>query len=277
MTAGVDAAVALDIPLPPAFWLPEGDAFRATVAGRGPWSMGHLHGGPPAALLARALELDAATSAVPLRAARITVAFHRPVAIDVFRVSVEPVREGKKVRIARAYLTDLAGRAVATAEALFVRRADVGVAATVHPTPRAPEACDPWQFPFFTSSAVGYHTAMETRLLAGTFGTGKMALWMRMRVPVVPGEAPSGLQRVVCAADSGNGVSVGVDLAEYTFLNPDLTVSLAREPQGEWVALDATTHFGADGIALAESALLDVAGFVGRGLQTLVVERRASS
>jgi hypothetical protein len=191
-------------------------------------------------------------------------------------VSVEPVREGKKVRIARAYLTDLAGRVVATAEALFVRRAEVGVAATVHPAPRAPETCDPWDFPFFTS-AVGYHTAMETRLLGGIFGTGKMALWMRMRVPVVPGEAPSGLQRVVCAADSGNGVSVGVDVAKYTFLNPDLTVSLARELQGDWVALDASTHFGADGIALAESALLDVAGFVGRGLQTLVVERRATS
>ena len=271
MSERVDAASASA--LPASFWVPEGDAFRATAAGRGPWSMDHLHGGPPAALLARALELDAATSAVPLRAARITVAFHRPVAIDVFRVSVKPVREGKKVRIARAYLTDLAGRAVATAEALFVRRADVGVSATAHDAPRAPEECAPWEFPFFSSS-VGYHTAMETRLLSGTFGTGKMALWMRMRVPVVPGESPSSLQRVVCAADSGNGVSVGVDVAHYTFLNPDLTVHLARELQGEWVALDATTHFGADGIGLAESALLDGAGFVGRGLQTLVVERR---
>lgn len=260
-------------PLPPAFWLPEGNAFRATEATRGPWSMDHQHGGPPAALLARALELDAATSAVPLRAARITVAIHRPVAIDLFRVSVEPVREGKKVRIARAYLTDATGRAVATAEALFVRRADVGVAATVHVAPRAPEECAPWQFPFFSSS-VGYHTAMETRLLGGTFGVGKMALWMRMRVPVVPGESATSLQRVVCAADSGNGASVGLDVAKYTFLNPDLTVHLARELQGEWVALDATTRFGADGIGLAESALLDSAGFVGRGLQTLVVERR---
>jgi len=259
--------------LPPAFWLPEGPAFRATEATRGPWSAEHQHGGPPSALLARALELDAAASAVPLRAARITVAFHRPIAIDLFRVSVEPVREGKKVRISRAYLTDAAGRAVATAEALFVRRADIGVAATADAPPRAPAECAPWQFPFF-SSAVGYHTAMETRLLSGTFGVGKMALWMRMRVPVVPGELPSSLQRVVCAADSGNGVSVGLDVAEYTFINPDLTVHLARELQGEWVALDATTRFGADGIALAESALLDTGGFVGRGLQSLVVERR---
>jgi hypothetical protein len=95
--APAGSAVTTQPPLPPAFWLPEGNAFRATEATRGPWSMDHQHGGPPAALLARALELDAATSAVPLRAARITVAIHRPVAIDLFRVSVEPVREGKKV------------------------------------------------------------------------------------------------------------------------------------------------------------------------------------
>jgi acyl-coenzyme A thioesterase PaaI-like protein len=262
--------------LPPAFWIPEGDAFRATEATRGPWSMQHQHGGPPAALLARALELDAktASSAVPVRAARMTVAFHRPVAIELFRVTVETVREGKKVRVARASLVDTSGRTVASAEALFVRTADVGVAATPDTTPpRPPEACAPYVFPFF-ASPVGYHTAMETRLLSGTFGSGKMGLWFRMRVPVVPGETPSALQRVVCAADSGNGASVGLDVAKYTFLNPDLTVALARELQGEWMALDATTRFGADGIGLAESALLDREGFLGRGLQTLVVERR---
>ncbi len=256
------------------FWVPEANAFRATEATRGPWSMDHQHGGPPSALLARALELDARTASVPLRAARMTVAFHRPIAIDLHRVTVEPVREGKKVRVARAYLTDATGRAVATAEALFVRTADVGVAASVDAAPpRPPDACAPYEFPFFGAS-VGYHTAMEARLLGGTFGSGKMALWLRMRVPVVPGETPSALQRVVCAADSGNGTSVGLDLAQYTFINPDLTVVLARELQGEWVGLDATTRFGADGIGLAESALLDAGGFVGRGLQTLVLERR---
>lgn len=260
--------------LPEAFYLPEGDRFRATDATRGPWSEEHQHGGPASALLARALELDAKGSSLPLRPVRIGVAFHRPIALDVFRVTVEPVREGKKVRVSRAYLTDANGRAVATAEALFMRRADVGVPATPGTAPRTPDLCAAYVFPFFRSS-VGYHTAMETRLLGGSFGTGHMALWMRMRVPVVPGETPSPLQRVVCAADSGNGASVALDTADYTFLNPDLTVSLARELTGEWVGLDATTRFGADGIGLAESTLLDVEGYVGRGLQSLIVERRS--
>lgn len=264
----------LSADLPQSFWVPEGDTFRATVATRGPWSPDHQHGGPPSALLARALELDAARAGFPMRAVRITVAFHRPIAIDVFRVSVEPVREGKKVRIARAYLTDANGRAVATAEALFMRRLDVGVAATpADAPPLSPDICKPYVFSFFADQ-IGYHTAMETRVLGGAFGTGKMGLWMRVRVPVVAGETPSALQRVVIAADSGNGVSVALDLSKYTFINPDLTVVLTRELRGEWVGIDATTRFADDGIGLAKSELLDVSGPVGHGMQTLIVEKR---
>ncbi len=259
--------------LPPAFFIPEGTGFRATAATRGPWSMDHQHGGPPSALLARALELDAARAPTALRAARITVAFHRPIAIDRFDITVEPVREGKKVRIARAYLNDSSGRVVATAEALFVRRADIGVPRSLDVAPPAPDACEPHVFSFFAAD-VGYHTAMEGRLISGAFGSGKMAMWLRMRVAVVPGETPSPLQRVVAAADSGNGVSVGLDLAKYTFVNPDLTVYLARELEGEWVGLDAETRFGADGIGLATTTLLDTSGAVGRGLQSLVLEPR---
>jgi hypothetical protein len=40
------------------------------------------------------------------------------------------------------------------------------------------------------------------------------------------------------------------------------------------VCLDATTHYGADGIAMAESALYDTRGRIGRAVQALLVERR---
>jgi hypothetical protein len=41
--------------LPP-FFVPDGEAFVATESTRGPWSRQHQHGGPPAALLGRAME-----------------------------------------------------------------------------------------------------------------------------------------------------------------------------------------------------------------------------
>ena len=73
---------------------------------------------------------------------------------------------------------------------------------------------------------------------------------------------------------SFNGVSVWLDLAEYTFANADLTVHLHALPAGEWVCLDATTITGRDGIGMAESLLFDERGAIGRAVQTLLLERR---
>lgn len=253
------------------FFVPEGDRFRATENTRGPWSKGHQHGGPPAALLARAIERHVDREAV--RVARMSVVFHRPLAIDVLRTAVETTREGKKVRTVRAQLFDADDRLVASADATLIRTASIDVETTPATNDRLPAACPPYTFTFFTETA-GYHTAMECRLLHGRFGEGKMGLWMRMRVPLVPGETPSPLERTMIAADSGNGVSVALDLARYTFVNPDVTVALSREAEGEWIGVDARTSFGADGIGLADTRLLDAAGTIGRGIQTLIVEAR---
>ncbi len=57
-------------------------------------------------------------------------------------------------------------------------------------------------------------------------------------------------------------------------MNPDLTIYLFRPPEGEWVCLDATTTLRADGIGLAEAALYDERGPIGRSLQSLLVEGR---
>lgn len=253
------------------FFVREGDSFRATEHTRGPWSRDHQHGGPPAALLARAIERHVEGRAV--RVARMSVVFHRPLGIDVFRASVEATREGKKVRALRAQLFDADERVVATADATLIRTAAIDVETTPATNDRLPEACPPYTFDFF-SNAVGYHTAMECRVLHGRFGEGKMGLWMRMRLPLVPGEAPSPLERTMIAADSGNGVSVALDLARYTFVNPDVTVALSREAEGDWIGLDARTSIGPDGIGLADTRLLDSAGTIGRGIQTLIVEPR---
>jgi hypothetical protein len=251
------------------FFVGEGDRFRATEHTRGPWSEEHQHGGPSAALLARAIERHVGVDAI--RVARMSVVFHRPLLIDLFRITTETTREGKKVRTVRAQLFDAQDRLVATADATLIRTAPIDVETTPATNDRLPEACPPYTFTFF-NHLVGYHTAMECRLLHGRFGEGKMGLWMRMRFPLLDGETPSPLQRTMIAADSGNGVSVTLDLAKYTFVNPDVTVALSRQADGEWIGLDARTSFGPDGIGLADTRLLDAAGTIGRGIQTLIVE-----
>ncbi len=80
--------------------------------------------------------------------------------------------------------------------------------------------------------------------------------------------------RAVVAADFCNGVSAVLDFQNWTFINADLTVSLARQPIGEWILLDGESWIGPDGAGLAAARLADVSGYFGRAVQSLVIERR---
>ena len=47
-----------------------------------------------------------------------------------------------------------------------------------------------------------------------------------------------------------------------------------REPDGEWIGLDAVSTAAAEGIGLAQSGLYDGRGLFGRAAQVLFVEKR---
>ena len=78
-----------------AFYVRDGDGFIASPYTRGPWSDKHQHGGPPAALLARA---TAAFSGADFFLARLTVEFLRPVPVGRVALACELVRDGSKVQ-----------------------------------------------------------------------------------------------------------------------------------------------------------------------------------
>jgi hypothetical protein len=80
--------------------------------------------------------------------------------------------------------------------------------------------------------------------------------------------------RAAAMADFGNGVSAVLPWDTHRFINPDLTLTLLRQPAGEWLCLDAVTYPGPDGIGLAESAVSDRDGLVGRATQSLLLESR---
>ena len=244
-----------------------------TELARGPWSPDAQHGGAPAALLARALE--EADPGPANFVARLTVELLRPVPLAPLTVRTETLRPGRKVQWLTASL-EADGQEVARATALRLR-VDQALALPVpEPAPlslRPPAESRPYaiQFP---GTNVGFWTAMELRIADGSFAeVGAAAIWFRLAVPLVAGESPTPLQRVAAAADFGNGVSTALERGRYLFINPDLTISLHRAPVGEWVALEARTFAEADGIGLAESALHDERGRIGRAAQCLLVDR----
>jgi Thioesterase-like superfamily len=139
--------------------------------------------------------------------------------------------------------------------------------------PPGPEGAADLEF-FATGARAGWHTAMEIRFARGAFlDPGPATVWMRPRVELVEGEPISPLQRVLLAADGGNGVSAPLDWERFIFINTDLTVHLLRPPAGEWVCLDSVTHV--DGLGMTDTALWDERGRIGRAAQTLLVRARA--
>jgi acyl-CoA thioesterase len=55
--------------------------------------------------------------------------------------------------------------------------------------------------------------------------------------------------------------------------NTDLTVYLHRQPESEWIWLDATTDVDRRGVGVAHSRLYDERGPIGRSLQGLFIDR----
>jgi hypothetical protein len=258
--------------VPDAFYLPLGDGrYLSTEHTGGPWDPQFQHGGPPSALLARAIEAE--SPSWPATLARVSVDILGPVPVTELTVRSRVLRPGRSVDLVEAEL--VAGdRAVVRAQGWRVRTAELSLpayAAAPAEVPEFPDAettlPDGWRG--------GYMRAIEWRFAGGVWsGAGPATVWGRMRYPLVPDEEPTGLQRVLAVADSGSGVSSVLPFEGWLFINPELTVHVAAPPQGEWICLDAQTTVDRTGFGLATSRLFDRERLVARGAQSLLVGPR---
>lgn len=255
----------------------DGDHWLPTELSRGPWDPGALHGGAVAPLLAR--ELERLEAPVPMRLARLTVELLKPVPLEPLTVTSEVLRDGAKVGLLEATLARADDATIlARARALRIRTAEVAFG---DPRDELVPAFPEEDTDLADRSPVGdaltafHNTAVRHRFATGVFGeVGPAFDWIRLAVPVVPGEEPTPWQRVAAAADFGNGVSSLEPFDGATlFINPDLTIHLWREPVGEWVGLDSVSYASATGIGASDSALWDCSGRIGRTNQSLLLDR----
>jgi acyl-coenzyme A thioesterase PaaI-like protein len=249
------------------------DRFAPTELTRGPWDAGAQHGGPPSALAGYIAE-HRPGARTDMHVTRCTSEIVRPVPIAPLNVATRVVHSGRSVEVIEVVLTPDDDRPVLRATVLRIRvdtdAAEPHVVSPVVPGPDGVSA-DAFPFPF----EVGYHTAMESRFVAGSFSDrGPATCWMRMRVPLIEGEPITPLSRTLIAADSGNGISNVLDLRQHLFINPDLSVHLHRYPDGEWVCLESNTTIGDGGTGMADTALHDERGRIGRAAQSLFVAPR---
>ena len=243
-----------------------------TDLARGPWDYDACHGGPPTAMLVRALE-----RAVPSqRLARISVELGRPVPMAGFRIETTVVRAGRASAQTRAVLVDGAGKERVSAVGMHV-------APVEHPLFEGsldnsgvalPALADtaPGDFPMrrLTQRWVGFRSSVEVRYPPARPAGGPSTVYMRT-VPPLADEEPSPFQRVAPLADCGNAFSRHTDPEVVQFINTDLVIALHRDPVGEWLGSRSASQWQPGGVGLADALLFDGSGPVGRALQTLLL------
>ena len=253
-----------------ALYTRKGNEFEPTELTRGPWDPNAQHGGPPAALMAG--ELERMGDDRPF--SRIAVHLLKPVPLTPLTLETEVVRDG---RIARRVRADLKadGATVCFAYGLQIQSGNGGVPQIGFEgrIEAGPETGEPP--PNFTGYSMFPGDGIDVSFVKGhLMEPGPATAWFRLRHPVVEGEPISQLQRTMAAADFGNGISSAVRWDQFTFINPELTVFLLREPEGEWIGNDAETAIDPGGIGLADGTLHDERGPFGRALQSLYVAAR---
>lgn len=253
-----------------------------TEHARGPWDPRALHGGAPAALIARAFARMEPGAELPI--ARLGFEFLKPIPFAELEVATKIVRNGRRVQELAAELR-VGEETIGRASALRIQAVPEGLpdpdGRRDRPGPEpvralpGPEQGTVVKFALSDPDATSLATTgMEMSWLSDPWVLGPGQVWMRLCQPILPGEELSALQRLVATADFGNGISAELPFDKYLFINADLTIHLWRMPRGEWIGLDAKTVLMDGGVGTAESVLHDTHGPVGRAVQTLVVQSR---
>ncbi|MDH3300642.1 MAG: thioesterase family protein [Acidimicrobiia bacterium] len=257
------------------------EVFVGNDAARGPWDPTSCHAGPPTALVARACEqvvagVDADRNGGGRLLVRLTVDLARPIPIDGFTISATVDRAGRTTAASSAVLADLEGGVRVQAFGLHLQPSDD------HPYPSPGQATpdladsEPGGFPIqrMGHGLPGFSSGVEMRYPPGQDRKpGPTTAWMRT-IPVLPDEEPSGFQRICALADSGNAIGRNAEPDEIAFVNPDLTITLHREPDGEWFGSEVISHWQPNGIGLADALLFDHLGPVGRAVQTILLRKQ---
>lgn len=243
--------------------------FLANDAARGPWDPEACHGGPPAGLLARASENEVPDQ----RLTRMSLEFSRPIPMAGFRIDTAVVRRGRSVSVTQSDLLDRSGKVCATARSLHIRETEAQGFPSVSATAPSFDFAEPGSFPMVWRGHEypWFSAGVEARFEPNHHDSiGPTTMWMRS-LNLLPEEEMSPFQTVCPVADCGNASSRNAEPHVVSFVNPDLTINVFREPVGPWIGSSAVSYWEPNGIGLADAELFDKQGLVGRSTQTLLL------
>lgn len=249
------------------FSLSDDGAFVPTRFAQSHWGDDHLNGPAVVGLAARALE--AACGDPDFQPGRLTVDLFRAARGVPTTVRVRTLRDGRRVRNAECDVVQ-GGQAVAHAILVQYRRS-------------APPPGELWTaarpaipMPAADDSALTYVASEDgdwSRSPAAHQNTSRKISYTKS-ISVLAGESNSPFVRAAMAAE-GTSLVTNLGTKGIGYINGDLTVALSRVPVGDWVGVQADSHWAADGVAVGTSTLFDVDGPFGSGMTTAVANPAA--
>ena len=251
------------------FFRCDGEYFVGTDSSRSPWGPDVCHAGPPTGLFAR----EAENSITGKRLVRLDTNYVRPVPMDGIRIDSEVVRDGRVATTLSLSMFGRSGKICGYATTTHIIEEDIGPVPSPDLCPPKPSMDEPEDF-VFKNAPHGkpfFANAVETKYPPGfRRGTGPKTIWMRTPV-LLEGEDMSPFQSVCPMADCGNGISFNVHPREFSCINPNVSLTLHREPESEWLASQAISHWHSDGIGMSHAILYDEKGEIGVAIQPLVL------
>jgi acyl-coenzyme A thioesterase PaaI-like protein len=251
-----------------AFFTVDGESLVPTPMAQGPWGAtvsGHILGG----LAGWAVEQGVTDP--DLQPARLTVDMMRPTLMEPVRVHTETRREGRRIMVVDADITQH-DQLVCRATSVFLRRGEHpdgqvwAPAASMPPVPDTPPTI-PDNMPF---ELWAYGVDTQHGALGGTHTEWQQAhsrryAWVREVRPLIDGQEMSPFTRVALAADVTSALTHW-GTGGLRFINADFTLSLSRLPDGEFVGLASDGHNGAAGVASGSATLFDRHGPIGHSI-----------
>ena len=226
------------------------------------WSDDQMHGVALSGALARAAERCLTElGRGDLRPARWSVDLFKQARMVPCSFTAEVVREGSRICLVDVTMTQ-DGERVARASATFLKPTAAAAGKVWEPAERpapppldvAPPSDEP-RVPFLQSGDAWSQDFREHQ------NAERKACW-NSAMPVVPDEPLTGFQAAAATADSASMVTNwGTRGVEY--INTDIALTLAREPDGVEIGLLATDRVEHDGIASGTCAMFDRRGPLG--------------
>jgi len=248
-----------------------GDAFAPTDRARGPWGHDTLHGRVVAGLFGHCMEHQLGDPS--LQFARLSVDLFRMPKMRPVQVAIEPVREGRRIRVLQAEMTS-EGRSIARASAVQLRKGEAPPGQVWQPEPW--DVPPPEETPPFTRHGE-WTPIWETRPIGGGhfIGRGRKRMWIRETHAVVAGEDLLPFTRVAVCADIASPLAHSGDQGLH-YVNADITLYLHRVPIGEWVGWEVRDHQADAGVAIGECRVYDQAGPIGTSSVCALANPRSS-